>query len=273
MGHEYGSTFNTQKATLLPTHPLFEELQQFLVVPNVLAKSRQVTQIFETLVDAPFSCLSRLGWAGTREEMVPEAKVRLKIYVKKTKYPQTSESRGVGGLRFISSCKTCESFFEVLPFASGLWSASEVVVFFPSNFCWHANVLSVRRPVLVTETLFRGFKPHSVTLNCTHTHMYIYMILYTYTYTHTYTYQYTHTHIYIYIHIYIQYIYLYTVCIIIYIYIYILYTYAHVHSIANCIALHCVAFHLLSGSRWHTVLCYIMLSYIYICIIYIYVYY
>lgn len=135
MGHEYGSTFNTQKATLLPTHPLFEELQQFLVVPNVLAKSRQVTQIFETLVDAPFSCLSRLGWAGTREEMVPEAKVRLKIYVKKAKYPQTSESRGVGGLRFISSCKTCESFFEVLPFASGLWSASEVVVIFPSKFC------------------------------------------------------------------------------------------------------------------------------------------
>ena len=76
-----------------PTHPLFEELQQFLVVPNVLAKSRQVTQIFETLVDAPFSCLSRLGWAGTREEMVPKAKVRLKIYVKKAKYPQTSESR------------------------------------------------------------------------------------------------------------------------------------------------------------------------------------
>ena len=135
MGHEYGSTFNTQKATLLPTHPLFEELQQFLLVPNVLAKSRQVTQIFETLVDAPFSCLSRLGWAGTREEMVPEAKVRLKIYVKKAKYPQTSESRGVGGLRFISSCKTCESFFEVLPFASGLWSASEVVVIFPSKFC------------------------------------------------------------------------------------------------------------------------------------------
>ena len=118
-----------------PTHPLFEELQQFLVVPNVLAKSRQVTQIFETLVDAPFSCLSRLGWAGTREEMVPKAKVRLKIYVKKAKYPQTSESRGVGGLRFISSCKTCESFFEVLPFASGLWSASDVVVIFPSKFC------------------------------------------------------------------------------------------------------------------------------------------
>ena len=108
MDHEYGSTFNTLKAT--PTNPSAEELQQLLVVPNVLAKSCQVTQILETLVDAPFSCLSRLGWGVIREEIVPEAKVRLTICVKKLTYPQTRESSGVGSLRFISGCTTCESF-------------------------------------------------------------------------------------------------------------------------------------------------------------------